>query len=496
MLPTNPDVPWSRRGAEEELRKVGLSDREIERWIALQDRTHFAHEYLQDRDGRPWEMRDYQRRSLESHAARKVHCDGRDVGKTMEIELVSAWASVARPDSEMLIATQCENHLYPLMDRIVRRFETTPELAGSLAEVKRTPSWRLRFSNGFMLWGRIAGPRGVNFQGLHVDWQIVDEAQEMTETAWQELYQALNGDGRRWVYGVPNGLRNTFYRMTRQQEVEQHNWPSSLNPEFSPEKDTELALLYGGRGSAGYIHRVLGQHGFPAHAVFEIDDYLACVDEGLDFVDVELNEGDSFENPTPVEAGDYYLGCDLGYVRDPSEFVVYESAPPHLINRMRVHLNGVNYSRQQEIICELDRAFEFRLIGIDCGNNGRAIAHNLMNQGHAWCDKVLSVDFGAMIELEPLPDGRPDKRPAKQHMTDLLGRAMADRSLVFPRLPDREAQYASHTYRVGYAGRIVYDKGDDHIIDADRCAVLAHFIDTHERLTAARLGVRLEGFRV
>jgi hypothetical protein len=25
------------------------------------------------------------------------------------------------------------------------------------------------------LWGRLSGPRGVNFQGLHVDWQIVDE---------------------------------------------------------------------------------------------------------------------------------------------------------------------------------------------------------------------------------------------------------------------------------------------------------------------------------
>ena len=73
--------------------------------------------------------------------------------------------------------------------------------------------------------------------------------------------QSRNGGGRRWVYGVPNGLRNTFYRMTQLQDAEQYNWPSRLNPEFTPEKDAELARLYGGRESAAYIHRVLGRHG-------------------------------------------------------------------------------------------------------------------------------------------------------------------------------------------------------------------------------------------
>src|SRR5690606_29382770 len=145
--------------------------------------------------------------------------------------------------------------------------------APSIAEIKRTPSWMFRFTNGFVLWGRIAGPRGTNFQGMHVDWQIIDEAQEMTESAWAELLQALNGEGIRWVYGVPNGLRNTYYRMTQDQTAEQYNWPSSLNPVFTPAKDAELARLYGGRTSPGYIHRVLGQHGTPAHAVFHLDDY-------------------------------------------------------------------------------------------------------------------------------------------------------------------------------------------------------------------------------
>jgi len=475
-----------------------LNDREIPAetknlWLAVHRREAFAAGFLTDRWGNPWKVREYQRASLESYATRKVHCDGRDVGKTTEIEIVAMWAAAAMPGKEMLIATQFEHHLFPLMHRVARRLETHPRYKGSLVEAKRTPSWYLRFSNGFVLWGRIAGPRGVNFQGMHVDVQLVDEAQEMTETSWGELYQALNAGGTRWVYGVPNGLRNTFYRMTFEPDAQQFSWPSSLNPEFTVEKDAELARLYGGKQSHGYIHRVLGQHGTPAHGVFDLDAYLACVDEGIVFHTLALGEEDGFEAPTHVSPGAYYLGCDLGFARDPSEFVVYRADEPHFVNVLRVKLSGVNYSRQEGIIRELDRAYDFRGIGIDAGNTGRAVAHNLMASDYAWCEKVQAFDFGGTVDLEPLPDGAVVRRPIKEFMTELLERRMSERSIVFPKLADRERQYANHRYRVGHFGRIAYEKGDDHLIDADRCAVLRHWLDTRED-GPAPLPPRLAGF--
>ena len=480
--------------AQDKLGKRGLKKKEIDQWLQLHDRASFARQYLTDRNANPWEVRPYQRASLESYALRKVHCDGRDVGKTAEIETIAAWAMVACPDTEMLIATQCENHLFPLMSRLARRFEQTPEFAPSLVELRRSPSWFLRFANGFSIWGRIAGPRGVNFQGMHVAWQIVDEAQEMTETGWGELYQALNGGGRRWVYGVPNGLRNAFYRMTKMGDAEQYNWPSSLNPEFTREKDAELALLYGGRTASGYLHRVLGQHGAPAHAAFNLDDYLECVDPGVTAHNITLHEEDTFVPPCEVVQGDYYLGCDLGYARDPSELVVYQAVGPHFVNVLRVQLLGVNYAKQQDILCELDAAYDFRGVGIDCGNSGRAVAHNLMARGDLWCEKIRAYEFGSAITLDPLPDGTQVRRRTKQFMTELLQRRMAERSIVFPAIADRETQYASHTYTVSASGEIIYEKGDDHIIDADRCAVLRHYQDTTDFIEPIHLGIRLEGF--
>ncbi len=117
-----------------------------------------------------------------------------------------------------------------------------------------------------------------------------------------------------------------------------------------------------------------------------------------------------------------------------------------------------------------------------------------MARGEIWCDKVHAFEFGACIELEPFPDGTPHRRRVKEFMTELLQRRMAERSLVFPPLADREAQYASHTYAVAAGGRIVYEKGDDHLIDADRCAILRRHLDTTGAFIPGPLGIRVEPF--
>lgn len=462
----------------------------------LQRRELFAYRFFRSADGMPWRVRDYQRNSLESHALRKVHCDGRDVGKTTEIEIIACWAMVNCPGKSMLIATQCENHLFPIMNRLVRRFETTPEFSGSIAELRRSPSYFIRFVNGFTLWGRIAGPRGINFQGMHVDWQIVDEAQEMTETSWGELYQSLNGGGRRWVYGVPNGLRNTFYRMTFLPDAEQYHWPSYLNPDFTPEKDAELVLLYGGRDSPGYIHRVLGLHGEPMNAVFNLDDYLLCIDESLPANEIRLKGSmTQWDLPEPPQKGMYYLGCDLGFSHDPSEFIVYKNEPPYFICVLRMHLENVNYAQQQAVIQELDNHYHFCKIGIDCGNSGRAVAHQLMAIGRDWEHRVCAFEFGGMIETGQLSNGMVQKRRTKEWMTELLQRRLAEHTIIFPKSAEREQQYANHTYLLNAQGQYVYSKGNDHIIDADRCALLAWYMDTHEKvIPTAKVKPRVQVF--
>jgi len=469
------------------------------------DREQFARHFIKNRFGNPWICREYQRKSLRSCATRKVHQDGRDVGKTSEIEIVAAWAVLALPNRQLLVAAQCENHLFPVMERIWRRFDSVPQLSTLLVERKRRPSYFFRFANGFVLWGRIAGPRGVNFQGLHVDWQIIDEAQELTEPAWGELYQALNSGGWRWVYGVPNGLRGTYYRMTRMPEYAQFRWPSHLNPDFTEHKRQELMKLYGGEDSEGYVHRVLGEHGSPARAAFNFDDYLLCVDRSVKFQDALITKQDvrkfdleaMLPEPGPAQSRlDIYMGCDLGYTRDPTELVLYADDGRTMLNFARVHMEGVDYHTQQRAIEILNNRFSFRGIGIDNGSNGMAVCHNLLALGDRWTSIVQGYDFGSRILVGYDAFEQEDRRPAKRFMTQLIEQRLREKTLALPQLTERDEQYVSHTYRLGPTGQIIYEKGNDHIIDADRCAMLRQYLEhvPVEPTTPQDPGVRFEPF--
>lgn len=450
----------------------------------LQSRVAFARRCFQDRDGNPWQPRPYQIDSLESNAPRKIHCDGRDVGKTSEIEITACWAALALPGREMLITAPCHNHLDPLMRRLAACVRQIPELAETLREHRVQPSWFLRFDNGFILRGRVSGPRGINYQGMHVDWILVDEAQEMTDAAWIELHQALNTGGRRWVYGVPNGLRNGFYRLCHDPGAEHYHWPSSLNPEYTPEKDWELAALYGGRHSPAYVHRVLGEHGEPENAAFSMDDYRNAVDPNLPLVvtAVEKTVPDSDTLPGPARPGRYYLGADLGYARDPSELVIWEETPNGtFLARARLRARGLDYDAQSRLMAALDEKWRFARIALDAGAGGLATAHHLLRRAIALAGRLHAVEFGATVDTGTAAPGVSPKRNAKEFMTELIQQALAAQKLRWPLDGEREMQYAGHTFHCDARGIPRYSKGSDHIIDADRCAFFARWLDQNAR---------------
>jgi len=102
-----------------------------------------------------------------------------------------------------------------------------------------------------------------------------------------------------------------------------------------------------------------------------------------------------------------------------------------------------------------------------------------MALGPHWCDKIQPYEFGATLDLGTFPNGQPHRRRIKEFMTELIQRQLTQKTIQFPPIPDRERQYANHTYQINQNGQITYTKGDDHIIDADRCALLAQHLDLH-----------------
>lgn len=136
-------------------------------------------------------------------------------------------------------------------------------------------------------------------------------------------------------------------------------------------------------------------------------------------------------------------------------------------------MRNVDYAAQQKVVEKLDFLLDFDAIGIDNGHSGIAVAHNLMSINPTWAHKIVPVPFGGSVDWDGGWDVPRIRRFVKELLTEMLIRHINAGDIRFPPIPDRFTQYAGHTYSQAPSGRIVYAKGNDHIIDADRCAIMA-----------------------
>jgi hypothetical protein len=69
-------------------------------------------------------------------------------------------------------------------------------------------------------------------------------------------------------------------------------------------------------------------------------------------------------------------------------------------------------------------------------------------------------------------DGKEVKKRTKELMTSLINGAVQRKQLIFPAEDlEIEDQFTTHTYTLR-DGKIIYSKGNDHVIDAVRCTMI------------------------
>jgi hypothetical protein len=88
--------------------------------------------------------------------------------------------------------------------------------------------------------------------------------------------------------------------------------------------------------------------------------------------------------------------------------------------------------------------------------------------------RLVGYEFGSSITVGEDERGRPIKKRTKEEMTRLINKALGTHKLVLPDQDhDVEDQLCTQTYVLADRG-MVYSKGNDHIVDAMRCALLRH----------------------
>lgn len=459
--------------------------------------------YLRNRDGSLRGYWPHQVEDLECGDCNIIHLDGRDVGKSVCLATDVLHFAFTKYGVQGLVAAPHQGHLDTLIEEIEFQLDSNPDLMASVGitkygkpKIHRKPYFRLEFANGSILYFRPAGAYGNAFRSLHVEKIWVDEGAWLTEKAWKALRQCLKAGGTLRIYSTPNGLRDTtYYRLTNSEQFRVFHWPSWLNPDWSDDRKRELLDFYGGHDSAGWQHEVAGEHGKPSYGAFNIECLNLCRQEVIDYRRITIRgedlstcetEEDSLDrleillNLMP-QTGMFWIGGDLGYTNDPTEIVVFredEFDDRRVMTLvLRIHMERVSYPHIAQVISLLERYFTPVGIGIDNGGNGLAVVQELLTldkykplqlQG-----RLRGYDFGGMTTLA-VRDGREVRKRTKELMTTLINGALQRRQLILPADDlEIEDQFTTHTYTLSN-GNIIYSKGNDHIVDAVRCAMLAH----------------------
>ena len=180
------------------------------------------------------------------------------------------------------------------------------------------------------------------------------------------------------------------------------------------------------------------------------------------------------------------LGGDFGFSQDPTEIVIKHIVGKEKIIVARLHMKHVTYDMQCQAFDALDDIYCLPNTisgGTDLGNAGSAVMHDLCGlpqYSHKdYEGRLKGFQFEGTTENkdeegEPMLDAKnnqPVKITLKEFATDHMTRAVQRQTIVYPPDPDIITFYTGHTSRPGK--HRIYDKKNDHIIDADRAEELA-----------------------
>jgi len=193
----------------------------------------------------------------------------------------------------------------------------------------------------------------------------------------------------------------------------------------------------------------------------------------------------------PVEGVvELWGGCDLG-IGDPTEIFVYDRKGLEMKHIARLHIKGAGYELLQEFIYCLDELFEWKIKswGVDLGSAGVSVVGNMhsqdiYNEGEYY-DRMQGFTFGEvtdaidedgnLIEKENRKKEMEAVRmPFKQLATELWTKRYQKHEAAIPYDAEVVQHYMNHTATSSKTtDRLIYDKKNDHTIDAKRCAMLA-----------------------
>lgn len=426
--------------------------------------------YEPENDDGCWRARPYQWSWYRDESPMQIDQCARDVGKSLGIQARACSFPFAHQGQEMVITAPELVHQELVTQAIERRiFDmrlTYEMLPRARSRLTRRP-FRMNFTTGARIIGRIPQITGRGVKGAHPVKLEMDEAQDYPEAGWTELTATLRRGikGAIWrAHGVTRGIRDKFFEFTQpspENPWKVHRIMAMHRPDWDDAERQRNIILYGSRNHPDYRRNIMGLHGDATNALFVLHRLMRCVDsvEGSDYnadeyqyfhITAERLEELAGEGSTQEEQAAaavqmlefselhqryqvFWCGQDVGFTVDPSEILVaseyvpeaherrtdkaaHRTSPPKDVTRLRllarIHLERISNPVQAEIIRHVIRHYQPRAYGIDKTGNGIGLFQDVQAtdaemakiiRGYGFSESVI-VEIDGTIEVQEQED--------------------------------------------------------------------------------------------
>lgn len=319
-----------------------------------------------------WRPFPYQERLLRDKSKRVVSCWGRQCGKTSTIAVKAVHFAFANPKTLTLIVSASFRQSMIMFDRVLGFVYGSEWLPSSV--VRKTRSI-VKLDNGSQV---IALPCSEHLiRGYTADLVIVDEAAFVPEGTIVNVLNPMlaTTNGTLILLGTPWGRDHFFYRAFMDPDFSVSRVKSeecSLISEDFLEKQRQLMTR------EDYLREYEAEFVEATWSYFGQDLIRSCIDPELEFVDEDVVVGEGGAR----FVGDYYMGVDLGKLKDYSAVAVVkrEEDLVKLVFLKEFPLE-TPYSHVIGWIVRAERRFGFRKILVDKSGVGEAVMEEIKMQG-------------------------------------------------------------------------------------------------------------------
>ncbi len=370
-----------------------------------------SYEYMTDKNPK---LNDKENFQILIGAGSIYNFGARKYGKTLVTLLIDMLTSIVHLGGWKTIFSSYDAvHIRKVLELFIPIAENHPFLKLFKPQVKRSPTYYIRFNNGFVMESvnmNVASKNpGSQFFGHHVKKHWMEEGSKETEKVEEKRIDAVSELGcierfsgmTDFTKYSPAG--KIYYDIKRKPWV--CNFPQYINPTWGPEEKIKAIKRYGGESSIGFRVFVKGDVVEEGISVFDMERVRRCYDEKKSIKHIELTKEQfhSFKNilivERPKNAEVIYICADIGESA-PTEIIVISQVNKIYRYLYNITLHNLTDKEQYQIFRYLAELINANFIGLDTTEGtGRAIFRSLednFDREHlVWVafNEKIAIDF-------------------------------------------------------------------------------------------------------